>query len=331
MLSFLILCMKFLFSPLLIILILSVNLYSQEGNNYTPKISLMVRTKAEQNISKSKLLFYVRNARFAVRGNISELLSYKAEIDWQDEDEIDMLDAVINFKPFDNFTISLGQQKQPFSNEYQKNPFDYDFANRNFINKRLCKGLRDIGVLAEYNTNIGIPATFSIGAFNGNGINTLETDYSKTVSTRIDLFPFQGYRFSVSGLKGRLVKDEVEMWNISTEYNNKYWHFDTEIAQKKLLDLNTNYYGFYSVLAYNSYHDNKYFNKITYAIRWEMYNRDPDKDKESPRRLSAGLTFHLPSEMLPSTIRMDYEKYVYRNNTPVAEDIFTIEFAIRVK
>lgn len=323
--------MKYLFFLTLLTIILGSNLLSQEDNKYSPKISLMVRTKAEQNLSKADLLFYVRNARFAVRGNINELISYKAEIDWQDEDEIDMLDAVINFKPINNLTISLGQQKQPFSYEYQKNPFDFDFANRNFINKRLCKGLRDIGILAEYKTNIGIPANFLIGAFNGNGINSLETDYSKTLSSRIDLYPFEGYRFSLSGLKGRLLKDEVEMINISTEYDSKYWHFDTEIAQKKLLDLGKNYYGFYTVLGYHSYHDTKYFTKITYAIRWEMYNRDPDENKESPRRLSSGITFHLPSEKFPSTIRMDYEKYVYRNNTPSGEDKFTIEFAIRVK
>lgn len=323
--------MKYCTLVILLNLIISTFLFSQEDNKYSPKISLMVRTKAEQNFSKADLLFYVRNARFAVRGNISELVSYKAEIDWQDEDEIDMLDAIIIFKPFDNFKISLGQQKQPFSNEYQKNPFDFDFANRNFINKRMCKGLRDIGVLAEYKTNIGIPMSFLLGAFNGNGINTLETDYSKTVSSRIDLFPFEGFRFSTSGLKGRLVKDEVEMWNISTEYNNKHWHFDTEVAQKKMIDIGRNYYGFYSVLGYHSYHDNKYFNKITYAVRWEMYNRDPDEGKESPRRLSAGITFHLPSEKFPSTIRMDYEKYVYRNQTPSGENKFTIEFAIQVK
>lgn len=306
-------------------------MFSQQNANYTPQISLTLRTKVEQNLSKADLLFYVRNARFAVRGQLSELISYKAEIDWQDEVEIDMLDAVIYFKPYENLTISLGQQKQPFSNEYQKNPYEYDFANRNFINKRLCKGLRDIGVVGEYKANLGIPVNFLLGIFNGNGINTLETDKSKIVSSRIDLFPFEGYRFSVSAVKGMLVQDAVELLNISTEYNNKHWHFDTEVAQKKYIDKSIFYYGFYSVLAYHTYYETKYFNKITYAVRWEMYNRDPDQEKESPRRLSAGITFNLPSEQFQSNIRFDYEKYLYRNNTPSDEDKFTIEFSIRVK
>lgn len=323
--------MKYLLVVVLTAIIYIPTLFSQENNPYNPNISLTVRTKAEQNLNNANLLFYVRNARFAVRGKVSELISYKAEIDWQDEDEIDMLDAVINFRLTDNFTIRLGQQKQPFSYEYQKNPFEFDFANRNFINKRMCKGLRDIGLLAEYRTNILIPTELYLGIFNGNGINTLEKDYSKVVSSRIDLFPFDNYRFSVSGVKGRLVKDEVEMINISTEYNTKHWHFDTEVGQKKMLDIGTKFYGFYSVIAYNSYHETKYFNKITYALRWEMYNRDPDEGKESPRRFSGGLTFHLPSEKFPSTIRFDYEKYLYRNDTPSNEDKFTIEFAIRLK
>ena len=323
--------MKIIFYFFALSLIIKSILFANEESKYAPGISLTLRTKAEQNLSDGNLLFYVRNARFAVRGQLSELISYKAEIDWQDEDEIDMLDAIIHFSAVDNFKISLGQQKQPFSYEYQKNPYEFDFANRNFINKRLSKGLRDIGILGEYKANIGIPATFLLGIFNGNGINTLETDFSKIVSSRIDLFLFDGYRFSVSGAKGRLMQDEVEMWNISTEYNNKYWHFDTEIAQKKHIDKFINYYGFYTVLGYHTYYDNKYFTKITYAIRWEMYNRDPDEGKESPRRFTAGITFNLPSENYQSNIRLDYEKYLYRNNTPSGEDKFTIEFSLRIK
>ncbi len=306
-------------------------LYSHPEINELPNIALTLRTKVEQNLNKSDLLFYVRNARFALRGKLNDLFSYKVEMDWQDEDEITMLDAFISFKPFNNFSITLGQQKQPFSNEYQKNPYDYDFANRTFINKRLCKGLRDIGIIAEYRTDLGIPVSLLVAAFNGNGINTLETDYSKTISSRIDLYPFEGYRLSLSGLKGRLVKDEIEMLNISTEHNSKYWHFDTEIAQKTYIDNSIQYYGFFTVLGYHSYHDNKYFDKITYAVRWEMYNRDPDLGKESPRRLSAGLTFNLPTNKFQSNIRFDYEKYFYRNNSPSGEDKFTIEFSLRIK
>jgi len=323
--------MKRLFCLIFFYFVFLINSFSQDNTNYLPKISLTLRTKVEQNLSKADLLFYVRNARFAVRGQLSELISYKAEIDWQDEDEIDMLDAVINFKPLNNLTISLGQQKHPFSNEYQKNPYEFDFANRNFINKRMCKGLRDIGILGEYKLNLGIPATFLLGLFNGNGINTLETDYSKIVSSRIDLFPFDGYRLSVSASKGKLFQDAVQLWDISTEYNNKYWHFDTEVAQKKYIDKSILFYGFYTVLAFHTYNDTKYFNKITYAIRWEMYNRDPDQDKESPRRFTAGVTFNLPSEQFQSNIRFDYEKYVYRNNTPSGEDKFTMELSIRIK
>lgn len=306
-------------------------LLSNSNTDYSPRITLMLRTKAEQNLSHQNLLFYVRNARFAVRGNINEMVSYKAEIDWQDEDEIDMLDAVIHFKPIENFNISLGQQKQPFSYEYQKNPFEFDFANRNFINKRMSKGLRDIGILASYKYDLLIPTHIYLGVFNGNGINALEKDHSKMVSGRIDWFMFDGYRFSISGVKGKMLNDKVEMINLSTEYNTKHWHFDTEFGQKKLLDLNLVYYGFYTVLAYHTYYENKYFNKITYALRWEMYNRDPDEGKESPRRLSAGITFNLPSTNYPSTIRIDYEKYLYRNQTPSDEDKLTLEFAIRVK
>lgn len=299
-------------------------------NEYAPNINLMLRTKGEQILNDERLLFYVRNARFAVKGKINDFISYKAEIDWQDEDEIDMLDAKIEYKPIENFTFTLGQFKQPFSYEYQKNPFDFDFANRNFINKRMSKGLRDIGAMVDYKFTAFIPMQIFIGIYNGNGINTLETDNKKVLSSRIDFYPIKNFRFSFSGVKGNLASADVEMGNVSVEYNNKYWHFDTEIAQKDYIKDDISYYGFYSVLGYHFYPNSKHFSKITPAIRWEMYNRDPDIEKESPRRLSAGITFNIPGSM-HSYFRLDYEKYTYRNGTPSGEDKLTLEFAIRVK
>lgn len=53
----------------------------------------MVRKNAEENISKADLLFYIRNAHFAVRSSINELISIQAEFEWQDEDEIEILDT----------------------------------------------------------------------------------------------------------------------------------------------------------------------------------------------------------------------------------------------
>jgi|GEM_PF-2738213 len=319
-----------LYSAILLVIISSLLHSEEKANEYAPNINVMLRTKGEQILNEERLLFYVRNARFAVKGKINEFISYKAEIDWQDEDEIDMLDAKIEYKPIDNLNFSLGQFKQPFSYEYQKNPFDFDFANRNFINKRMNKGLRDIGAMLDYKFTALIPMHIFIGAYNGNGINTLETDNKKSYSSRIDFFPTKGLRFSLSGVKGNLASGEVEMSNASIEYNNKYIHFDSEIAQKDYIKDNISYFGFYSVLGYHFYPNTKYFNKITPAIRWEMYNKDPDIDKESPRRFTAGITFNIPGT-LPSYFRLDYEKYFYKSGIPSGEDKLTLEFAIRVK
>lgn len=62
-------------------------------------------------------------------------------------------------------------------------------------------------------------------------------------------------------------QDEDEIEILDTEYENKHRHFDAEIAQKKLLYLGKNYYGFYALISYHSCHDSKYFKKITYAVR----------------------------------------------------------------
>ena len=57
----------------------------------------------------------MRNARISVDGNITPIISYKAEIDLCDEGSIKMLDAYTRLKPVKSLQFTIGQMRVPFT------------------------------------------------------------------------------------------------------------------------------------------------------------------------------------------------------------------------
>lgn len=71
------------------------------------------------------------------------------------------------------------------------------------------------------------------------------------------------------------------------------------------------------------------FTKITPALRYDLYNKYPDSKEESPRRISAGITFHM-KENNNGYIRLDYENYDYKSGVEVKADKLTLEYVVRI-
>ncbi len=331
--------MKQLFSVIIFSMIIISSTFAEEANPNQPIVTALIRTKAEQNLSVSRMNFYIRNARIGLKGKINDYLSYKMELDWQDEEEDQIQDIKLVFTPVKNFAFSIGQFKVPFANDYQRNPADYSFANRNFITKRMCKNLRDIGIMASYKLNDSslffFPVTFHIGAFNGNGAFSLEKNSKKSVGAKIELMPFKNGSISLSTHNGEVKANDstfynTNLYNISFTQKLGNFFIDAEIG-KKLVDDNedTAYDGFYICLAYDLPVTLPIFTKITPAIRYDVYNKYPDKNEESPRRISAGLTFHI-KENNNAYIRLDYEKYDFKSGADVKSDKITMEYVVRI-
>lgn len=324
---------------LVIVFILPISLLSEEKVDITPKILALVRTKAEQNLSTENMNFMVRNARFGVKGKITNQLSYKIEIDWMDKEDMDMNDAKIIYTPIKDLDITLGQFKVPFSNDYQRNPADYSFANRTFITKRLAKNMRDVGVMLGYTLPIeSMPIKLEFGIFNGNSSNSFEHDLQKAVSGKLSISPFSKSLFTLSGYKGQITTDIVKKTYetaemIGASYTHQIGDFliDVEAASKSYKDtINTNFWSVFGILSYNiNIGGDLPIIKITPAIRYEIYNKTPDSKEESPRRLSLGLTFHL-KEGNNSYFRLDYEKYNYKSGIRSNSDMLTLEYVIRI-
>lgn len=81
----------------------------------TPKVHGTIRGKYEYQTEEGDGRFQVRNARVSLEGNVTKIVSYKAEIDLSDEGQIKMLDAYTRLKPVRGLDFTIGQMRVPFT------------------------------------------------------------------------------------------------------------------------------------------------------------------------------------------------------------------------
>lgn len=137
--------------------------------DYRPNIHGTIRGKYEYQTEEGKGRFQVRNARISVDGNITPIISYKAEIDLCDEGSIKMLDAYTRLKPVKSLQFTIGQMRVPFTIDAHRSPHQQYFANRSFIAKQVGN-VRDVGAAVGYDFNVGFPIKLEAGMFNGSGL-----------------------------------------------------------------------------------------------------------------------------------------------------------------
>lgn len=135
----------------------------------TPKVHGTIRGKYEYQTEEGDGRFQVRNARVSLEGNVTKIVSYKAEIDLSDEGQIKMLDAYTRLKPVRGLDFTIGQMRVPFTIDAHRSPHMQYFANRSFIAKQVGN-VRDVGATLGYSFNAGIPIKLEAGMFNGSGL-----------------------------------------------------------------------------------------------------------------------------------------------------------------
>ncbi len=296
---------------------------------WLPSVTGVIRAKYEQNTSDGKGRFDVRNARFGMSGNVGKYFGYKFEIDFCDEGQIKMLDVYASFIPVKNLTISLGQMKAPFSTEYLLNPSKFEFANRPFIDKRICKDLRDIGAKISYEFEGKIPFSVSAIVINGTGVNNPEWTTQYAGGGRVVVGPFKGLTIQANYLKGIISRKKTEMQDYGLRYENKGFVFNTEYAQKTIVDTACSYTqsSMFAYALYNFQLKKGMIRTVSPAIRYDFYSGNMKKGIYEPQRLTFGLTlgFH---KLSFATIRFNYEKYFY-HTLDERQDKFTVEFCAR--
>lgn len=223
---------------LLIYLIFLFPLFAQKENLKTIGAFGFIQPVYQINLSNTTTPnneFRINRARIGVENKFSDYL--KGEIELDPLDQTIIKDAVVELKVIDDFVISIGRQKMPFSFERLTSVKNIPFFERSKIVKELdqlgyCG--RDLGLQVTYSKNIeNIKVNFLAGVFNGNsGLPSGDNNNSKSFSERLEIssgknirvginssqkvdsisakyFVANGFDFSIKILKGFSITSEV--------------------------------------------------------------------------------------------------------------------------
>lgn len=147
--------------------------------------------------------FQLRRARLVLNGAIVKDLSFKVSFDLAKS--VGLLDAQVEFAPFREAGLRFGQFLVPFSLDNTTSVADIDMVNRPAVVDALAPSRdigssgRDVGVAAFGRWSI---AEYTLGIFNGSGLNKADEDSHKDFSGRLVLRPAKFLAFGGSLYRG---------------------------------------------------------------------------------------------------------------------------------
>ena len=315
----------------------------------TPKIHGTIRGKYEYQTEEGEGRFQVRNARVSIEGNVTKVVSYKAEIDLSDEGQIKMLDAYTRLKPVRGLDFTIGQMRVPFTIDAHRSPHLQYFANRSFIAKQVGN-VRDVGATLGYSFNVGFPIKLEAGMFNGSGLTDQKDFWTNNInfSAKAQFFLPRGFNITLSTQKIKPDNVGIMMYDAGAYYHAHGWHVEAEYLYKHYSD--NAFDAVHSVDAFVSYDiplRKCFFKKISPLVRYDymsdhsdgMRYVDGEEDTAGSlvvndyqrSRLTGGVTLSLDLPFI-SDIRLNYEKYFYREGAiakPSERDKIVVEFMTR--
>lgn len=314
----------------------------KENESYLVEVHGTIRSKYEYQTEEGEGRFEVRNARINVEGKLSEIISYKAEIDLCDEGTIKMLDAYTKLRPVKDLNFTIGQFRVPFTIDAHRSPHKQFFANRSFIAKQVGN-VRDVGAALAYTIDAGFPIILEAGLFNGSGLTnqknywTNEVNYSAKAQF---MFP-KGFNLTLSAQK---IKPSVAimMYDAGAYWKNDNWHIEAEYLYKHYANNAFQaVHAFDSFVSYSIKTRNGRIQSITPLVRYDfMTDHSDGKTNDEGKltindykrsRLTGGVTLSLKKPFI-SDIRLNYEKYFYRDGAvalPSENDKVVVELMTR--
>ena len=315
-----------------------------------PKVHGTIRGKYEYQTEEGEGRFQVRNARVSLDGNVTKVVSYKAEIDLSDEGQIKMLDAYTRLKPVKGLDFTIGQMRVPFTIDAHRSPHMQYFANRSFIAKQVGN-VRDVGATLGYSFNVGFPIKLEAGMFNGSGLTDQKDFWTNNInfSAKAQLFFPRGFNLTLSTQKIRPDNVSVMMYDAGAYYHAHGWHVEAEYLYKHYEDDAFDaVHAFDAFVSYDIELRKCFFKKISPLVRYDYmsdhsdgmrYDAEGNEDTGGSlivndyqrSRLTGGLTFSLALPFI-SDIRLNYEKYFYRDGAiakPSERDKIVVEFMTR--
>ncbi len=179
-----------------------------------PRISGYIQTGYEWADDASG--FHIKRVRVDMKGDIlREKLDYRLQVEFASPK---IVDAYVQWHPFAQLHVKLGQYKIPFSIENTDYPplkfevIEYPLALQRMMgfsekigDKSLSATGRELGatLYGGFFRHDGYDVlSYDISLFNGAGINTKDNNRSKDVAARLTVRPFGGMKLSGSYYRG---------------------------------------------------------------------------------------------------------------------------------
>lgn len=288
--------------------------------DFTPSLRFdgLLKTKYEYAEKTNMSRFSVRKSRVALSGDITPLVTYRAQVELSSNGKFEVLDLYSAIQPIEGLIIKFGQSGISLHNTYITNPGNLMFANRAFIGKFFTPdGSRDIGVATSYNFNINnFPLGIDAGLFNGNKINDPVWTNTPSYSARLRAGNMKGFRTTAKMYK--LPKNELinfMFYGFDLRYEAKNWKVETEVMHRENKVDNHKLLSTYLQGAYwFPTHNVKLFKNVIPAVRWDAMGSSETKSDFDVNRLTLGLGFSFTPAPFESLIRIDYEFYFTKND-----------------
>lgn len=198
---------RMMIGTLLLAIPLCINAQEQEKQiDRTPKISGFVQglyqLNADKDFNVESNTLRMRRVRMSVDGKLSQHVSYKIQGDWVCSPIL--VDAYIKIMACPEFAVQVGQFKTPFTLESPINPLNLEIFDYGETVKGLS-GYDDVCGVGKQGRDIGVMATgslfklddkdfslidYSLGVFNGNGINVVDNNNRKDIVGRLEIHPW---------------------------------------------------------------------------------------------------------------------------------------------
>lgn len=168
--------------------------------------------------------FSVRRARLDFKGDIVKNLDYRLQVEFASK--VQIVDAYVQYKPFRQLNVKVGQYKIPFSIENTEYvPLKFEFIEYSMPLRKLMGFSEVLGgeTLSATGRDLGLTlyggfgkrdgynlVDYDFGVFNGSGINVSDNNRSKDVVARLSVHPVAGLTVSGSYYWGEYGKDYIE-------------------------------------------------------------------------------------------------------------------------
>lgn len=307
----------------------TVDTEKKDWKIYIPKFTGTVRARFEYLTQANLGAFKARDLRLGIDGYVAPIMSYNGEVDFSDWGKITLINAFIRVSPIKGLNFIMGQQRVPFTIAAHRLPCEQFFVNRTFLAKHA--GIRDVGLVGSYSIP-KIPLTVQASIFNCSGTSEHKNYFTNTYGFSVKLISLLQGKWYLSASTAHQKKGTVWMqnWDIGGYFDDGLWHIEAEYLRKNYRHHAFDAVNSFDFFIYRNFPIEKnYIGGISGALRYDYIgdhsngelddNGNFTVDIPECHRLTAGATLSLAT-ILQADIRLNYEKYFYRNGIPSPKD-----------